>query len=67
MNATPVAIPAPANLPILSGLGEIADSYDVVLSDIWGVVHNGREAHPEACDATRQSPPGARCARGAAR
>ena len=43
--------PASTTLPILAGLGEIADSYDVVLSDIWGVVHNGREAYPEACDA----------------
>jgi HAD superfamily hydrolase (TIGR01459 family) len=51
MTTTPVANLTSVSLPILSGLGEIADSYDVVLSDIWGVVHNGREAHPEACDA----------------
>lgn len=41
-------------VPILSGFGEIADRYDVVLSDIWGVVHNGREHFPQACDALRR-------------
>jgi HAD superfamily hydrolase (TIGR01459 family) len=39
------------SLPLLSGLGEIADRYDVVLSDVWGVVHNGKAAFPAACDA----------------
>ncbi|HEY8615673.1 TIGR01459 family HAD-type hydrolase [Phenylobacterium sp.] len=34
-----------------SGLSEIADRYDVILSDIWGVIHNGREAFPGAVDA----------------
>jgi HAD superfamily hydrolase (TIGR01459 family) len=29
----------------------LASSYDVVLSDVWGVVHNGIAAHPEACEA----------------
>ncbi len=37
--------------PLLAGFSEIADSYDVVLSDIWGVVHNGREHYPAACEA----------------
>ncbi len=35
----------------LDGLSEIASRYDVVLSDIWGVVHNGIVAHPTAVDA----------------
>ena len=43
--------PAAQNLPLLSGLGEIADRYDVILSDVWGVVHNGKAAFPKACDA----------------
>jgi HAD superfamily hydrolase (TIGR01459 family) len=34
-----------------SGLSEIADRYDLVLCDIWGVIHNGREAFPAACEA----------------
>jgi ribonucleotide monophosphatase NagD (HAD superfamily) len=29
----------------------LAPDYDVVLSDVWGVVHNGVAAFPEACDA----------------
>jgi HAD superfamily hydrolase (TIGR01459 family) len=29
----------------------LAPDYDVVLSDVWGVVHNGVTAFPEACDA----------------
>lgn len=38
--------------PILpSGLAELAPAYDVVLCDVWGVIHNGREAFPQACAA----------------
>src|SRR5262249_40378958 len=29
----------------------LADRYDVVLSDVWGVIHNGIESFPAACDA----------------
>jgi HAD superfamily hydrolase (TIGR01459 family) len=29
----------------------LAPGYDVILSDVWGVVHNGVAAFPEACDA----------------
>jgi HAD superfamily hydrolase (TIGR01459 family) len=29
----------------------IAADYDVLLSDVWGVVHNGIAAHAHACDA----------------
>ena len=29
----------------------MASNYDVILSDVWGVVHNGVVATPEACDA----------------
>ncbi len=36
---------------IVSGLSAVADRYDVVLSDVWGVIHNGREAFPVACEA----------------
>jgi len=35
----------------LEGLREIAGRYDAVLSDVWGVVHNGVAAHPAAVDA----------------
>jgi HAD superfamily hydrolase (TIGR01459 family) len=38
--------------PILpAGLSEIARDYDAVLCDVWGVIHNGREAFPAACGA----------------
>lgn len=35
----------------LSGLGEIAGDYDILLCDVWGVIHNGRESWPDACEA----------------
>ena len=35
----------------LDGLGEIAADYDILLCDVWGVIHNGRESWPEACEA----------------
>jgi len=37
--------------PFLPHFSEIAPNYDVILSDVWGVVHNGVEAFPAACDA----------------
>ena len=30
---------------------EIAPGYDVMLCDVWGVIHNGRESFPVACAA----------------
>jgi HAD superfamily hydrolase (TIGR01459 family) len=36
---------------LLSHFSEIAADYDVLLCDVWGVVHNGVVAFPEACDA----------------
>ena len=35
----------------LLGLSEIAQDYDVLLCDVWGVIHNGRESFPAACAA----------------
>jgi HAD superfamily hydrolase (TIGR01459 family) len=32
-------------------LAPLARDYDAVLCDVWGVVHNGLEAFPAACDA----------------
>jgi HAD superfamily hydrolase (TIGR01459 family) len=37
-----------------TGLGQLSDRYDVVLSDVWGVIHNGRESFPLACEALRR-------------
>src|SRR5947209_15164142 len=38
-------------LRFVERLRDLIDGVDVVLSDIWGVVHNGLEAFPEACEA----------------
>ena len=38
-------------LPAISGLSDLAGRYDAVLSDVWGVVHNGVEAFPSAVEA----------------
>jgi HAD superfamily hydrolase (TIGR01459 family) len=35
----------------ISGLSEISDRYDVILCDIWGVLHNGVASFAEASDA----------------
>jgi HAD superfamily hydrolase (TIGR01459 family) len=35
----------------LDGLRELAPNYDAILSDVWGVVHNGVSAHLAAVDA----------------
>ena len=46
--------PAPAVPPdpaILPGLAGIARHYDVILSDIWGVLHDGTRHFPAAADA----------------
>ena len=35
----------------IRGLSQIADRYDALICDVWGVVHNGREAFAPACEA----------------
>ena len=37
--------------PLIPHFSEIAPGYDVLLCDVWGVVHNGVTAFPPACDA----------------
>src|SRR6195952_5648960 len=39
------------SLRFVENLRDLVGDVDVVLSDIWGVVHNGLEAFPEACAA----------------
>ena len=39
-----------APVPV-SGLSALADRYDLLLCDVWGVIHNGRRSFPEACAA----------------
>ncbi len=36
---------------LLSGLAEAQERYDAVLCDIWGVLHNGERAFPDAVEA----------------
>lgn len=38
---------------ILNGLQEIAFDYDALICDVWGVLHNGHAARPEAVEALR--------------
>jgi HAD superfamily hydrolase (TIGR01459 family) len=38
----------------MTTLSDLAPDYDAILSDVWGVVHNGVVAHAEAVEALRQ-------------
>src|ERR1700754_315431 len=38
-------------LRFVEKLRDVTDGVEVILSDIWGVVHNGLESFPEACAA----------------
>ena len=42
----PVVLP-----PFIAHFAPLAGAYDVALCDVWGVVHNGVVAAPDACDA----------------
>ena len=37
--------------PLVSGLSALAADYDALLCDVWGVLHNGVAAFPDACRA----------------
>ncbi len=56
MSASPPPAPAGADAPapILDGFAALAPAYDVILSDVWGVVHDGVRAFPRACAALRR-------------
>lgn len=38
------------SIPLIRGLSAIASNYDALLCDVWGVLHNGREAFPGVVD-----------------
>lgn len=38
----------------INSIDDISDRYDAVLCDVWGVVHNGRQAYPAACAALQR-------------
>ena len=42
------------SLRFVEKLRDLVGNVEVVLSDIWGVVHNGLEAFPEACEALHE-------------
>lgn len=39
--------------PIIAGLAELAPHYGALLCDVWGVIHNGREAFPGVVECLR--------------
>src|SRR5215468_6339972 len=39
---------------LIDHVASLGGSYDLVLSDVWGVIHNGVAAFPEACDALKR-------------
>lgn len=39
----------------IQNLSEVIGGYDVVLSDVWGVVHNGVAAFPHSCQALAEA------------
>lgn len=53
MNSAPNITPAIP--PVLEGFGPIAPNYKLLLSDVWGVVHNGVAAYPAACEALKRA------------
>ncbi|MBS9477347.1 TIGR01459 family HAD-type hydrolase [Ancylobacter radicis] len=53
-HAAPHAAPSAAP-PIVPGFAELAPRYDVVLCDIWGVLHNGVLGSAPASDALRRA------------
>ncbi len=34
---------------LVTGLSDLATTYDALLCDVWGVIHNGRDSFPAAC------------------
>lgn len=39
------------DIEVISGLSQIAGNYDALVSDVWGVIHNGVAAFPGAAEA----------------
>lgn len=39
---------------LLPGLSSVAGDYDAILCDVWGVIHNGRRAFVQACEALQK-------------
>jgi HAD superfamily hydrolase (TIGR01459 family) len=41
--------------PFLDHCGPLLADYDLLLCDVWGVIHNGVESFPPACEALRRA------------
>jgi HAD superfamily hydrolase (TIGR01459 family) len=46
--------PRPAAIDLVSGFAPLAPRYDLIFCDVWGVLHDGLTAFPEAGDALRR-------------
>ncbi len=46
-------------VPLINGLARLAGRYELLLCDIWGVIHNGRESFPGVVDCLRKARAGA--------
>ncbi|MGY2050140.1 TIGR01459 family HAD-type hydrolase [Methylobacterium sp. JK268] len=49
--ASPLSKPAPRDIPVIAGIADLAPRFDVILCDVWGVLHDGARAHPGAHEA----------------
>jgi HAD superfamily hydrolase (TIGR01459 family) len=43
------------SLPFLDHCGPLLAGYDLLLCDVWGVIHNGVESFPAACEALQHA------------
>lgn len=48
------ASPPSSATAVIAGLRDLAPSYDVILCDVWGVVHNGKRHFAPACAALKK-------------
>jgi HAD superfamily hydrolase (TIGR01459 family) len=51
MASSPQAPIPQHSVPLVDHFAPLAREYDVLLCDVWGVVHNGVAAFPDACEA----------------
>ena len=50
----PASLPTQSSPRFVAGLRDLAADYDVILCDVWGVVHNGVIQYEKATDALRR-------------
>jgi HAD superfamily hydrolase (TIGR01459 family) len=51
MASSPQSPTSKYSVPLVDHLAPLVRDYDVLLCDVWGVVHNGIAAFPDACEA----------------